>query len=80
MRDGPPRPGRSGPRGRRSRDAEPRSNSVVAEKLAALKPNQAVLLGKAEVMGDFNDTLLKYEPHKTGPKGRDFTIGMCWAA
>ncbi len=52
----------------------------MAEKLAALKPNQAVLLGKAEVMGDFNDTLLKYEPHKTGPKGRDFTIGMCWAA
>ena len=52
---------------------------AVAEKLAALKPNQAVLLGKADVVGEFNDTARKYDLHKTGPKGRDFTIKMCWA-
>src|SRR6478735_5937565 len=52
---------------------------AVLEKLAALKPNQAVLLGKADVVGEFNDTARKYDLHKTGPKGRDFTIKMCWA-
>jgi hypothetical protein len=52
---------------------------TVADKLAALKPNQAVLLGKADVVGEFNDTARKYDLHKTGPKGRDFTLKMCWA-
>lgn len=52
---------------------------AVAEKLAALKPNQAVLLGKADVIGEFNDTAKKYDLHKTGPRGRDFTLKMCWA-
>ena len=51
----------------------------VLEKLAALKPNHAVLLGKADVVGEFNDTAKRYDLHKTGPKGRDFTIKMCWA-
>ncbi|MCU0705367.1 MAG: hypothetical protein MUF18_15450 [Fimbriiglobus sp.] len=52
----------------------------VAQKLAALKPNSAALLGTADVVGEFNDTAKKYDLHKTGPKGRDFTIKMCWAA
>ncbi len=52
---------------------------AVLEKLAALKPNQGVLLGKADVVGEFNDTARKYDLHKTGPMGRDFTIKMCWA-
>lgn len=51
----------------------------VSDKLRALKPNQAVLLGKADVVGEFNDTAREYDLHKTGPKGRDFTIKMCWA-
>jgi hypothetical protein len=51
----------------------------VSDKLRALKPNQAVLLGKADVVGEFNDTARKYDLHRTGPKGRDFTIKMCWA-
>lgn len=53
--------------------------SEVAKKLAALKPNTAVLLGNADVVGEFNDTAKKYDLHKTGPKGRDFTNKMCWA-
>jgi hypothetical protein len=36
-------------------------------------------LGKAEVVGEFNDVARKYELDKTGPKGRDFTIRMVWA-
>ena len=52
---------------------------AVLQKLAALKPNQATLLGKADVVGEFNETARKYDLHRTGPKGRDFTIKMCWA-
>ena len=51
----------------------------IQKTLAALKPNQAALLGKADVAGEFNDTARKYDLHRTGPKGRDFTIKMCWA-
>ncbi len=51
----------------------------VVDRLRALKPNHAVLLGKADVVGEFNDTAKKYDLHKTGPMGRDFTIKMCWA-
>jgi hypothetical protein len=51
----------------------------IREKLAALRPNQAVRLGTADVVGEFNDTAKKYDLHKTGPRGRDFTIKMCWA-
>lgn len=43
----------------------------VVERLAALKANQAVRLGKADVVGDFNDTAQKYDLHKGGPTGRD---------
>lgn len=43
------------------------------EKLKNLKNDHAVLLGKANVIGDFNDTAKKYNLHKTGPLARDFT-------
>ena len=54
-------------------------DAVVLAKLAALKPNQGVALGKAAVDGDFNDTARKFNLHKTGPRGRDYSIKMCWA-
>jgi hypothetical protein len=47
---------------------------AVLDKLTALKPNRGVLLGKAEVVGEFNETARKYDLHKIGPNGRDFTI------
>ncbi len=54
-------------------EPELKPRPAVAEKLSALKPNRAVLLGKkADVVGEFNDTAKKYDLHKTGPKGRDF--------
>ena len=51
----------------------------IVQKLAALKANQAATLGKADVIGDFNETARRFDLHKTGPRGRDFTIKMCWA-
>ncbi len=61
------------------RAAEFEPKPAIVEKLAALKPNHGALLGKADVIGEFNDTARKWELHRTGPKGRDFTIKMCWA-
>jgi hypothetical protein len=52
---------------------------AVLDQLAALKPNRGVLLGKADVVGEFNDTARRYDLHKTGPRGRDYSIKMCWA-
>jgi len=54
-------------------------NEAVVAKLRGLKENQAVLLGKAAVVGEFNQVAKKYDLHKTGPRGRDFTIKMVWA-
>ena len=54
-------------------------NEKVAAKIKALKPSQAVLLGEAKVMGDFNEVAKHWNLHKTGPRGRDFTIKMVWA-
>ncbi len=61
--------------------AEPKLDPKVSvlQKLAALKANHAVALGNADVVGDFNETARRFDLHKTGPKGRDFTIKMCWA-
>lgn len=54
-------------------------NEVALAKIKGLKANQAVLLGKAQVVGDFNEVAHKYNLHQTGPMGRDFTIKMVWA-
>ena len=55
------------------------ANETVLARLRGLQPNQAVLLGKAEVVGEFNDVARQFDLHKTGPRGRDFTIKMVWA-
>ncbi|MBI1374529.1 MAG: hypothetical protein GC159_17565 [Phycisphaera sp.] len=52
----------------------------VAAKLAALEPGHGVILGNAAVVGEFNDTATRFELDKTGPRARDFTLKMCWAA
>jgi hypothetical protein len=51
----------------------------VIEKLRNLKDNQAVVLGQARVVGDFNDVARRFDLHRTGPRGRNFTIKMVWA-
>jgi hypothetical protein len=54
-------------------------NEAALAKIKGLKANQAVLLGQAQVVGEFNDVARKNNLHKTGPMGRDFTIKMVWA-
>lgn len=55
------------------------SRPEVLEKIKNLKSNQAVLLGQAQVLGEFNDTAKRWNLHKTGPMARDFTLRMVWA-
>lgn len=56
------------------------ADEAVLAKISALRPNQAVLLGEARVVGEFNEVARRFDLHKTGPMGRDFTIKMAWAA
>lgn len=61
------------------RAATPPQNVEVLNRLKNLGENQAILLGSAQVLGEFNEVARKYELHRTGPRGRDFTIKMVWA-
>ncbi len=54
-------------------------NEAAIAQLNALKPNQAVTLAPAQIVGEFNETARQFNLHKTGPMGRDFTIKMAWA-
>ena len=54
------------------------ANESALEKIQALKPNHAIIVGQAAVMGEFNEVAKKYDLQKTGPRGRDFTIKMVW--
>ncbi|MDX1947845.1 MAG: hypothetical protein SFU86_20775 [Pirellulaceae bacterium] len=55
------------------------TNAEAVAKINALRPNEAAIIGQAKVLGDFNDTARRWDLQKTGPRGRDFTIRMCWA-
>lgn len=54
-------------------------DKATLQKIETLGPNQAALLGEARVIGDFNDTARQFNLHRTGPRGRDFSIKMVWA-
>lgn len=54
-------------------------DTAVIAALAAVGPNQAVDLGTARIVGDFNDVARRFELHRTGPRGRDYSIKMVWA-
>ena len=54
-------------------------NPDVLAKLAALKPNQAMMLGNAKVVGEFNAVARRFDLDKTGPLARDYSIKMVWA-
>ncbi len=69
-----------------SRGAEPIAiepvlpvNEAALAKIKGLKANEAMLVGQAQVAGDFNDVAKQWNLHQTGPMGRDFTIKMVWA-
>ena len=63
----------------RADDAALKPNAKALAAIAALKPNGAAYLGDAAVVGDFNEVAKKYELHTKGPRGRDYSIKMCWA-
>ena len=54
-------------------------NESGLEKIKGLKSNSAVIVGKAAVIGEFNEVAKKFDLPRTGPRGRDFTIKMVWA-
>lgn len=54
-------------------------NTAALKKIEALKPNHAVLLGDARVVGDFNDIARRFNLDKTGPRARDYSLKMVWA-
>jgi hypothetical protein len=54
-------------------------NEEALAKIQQLKPNQGAIIGKAQVVGEFNDVAKRFELDRTGPRGRDFTIRMVWA-
>lgn len=55
------------------------ANAEVIARLSALKPNQAVSLGDARLVGEFNDVARRFNLHRSGPRARDYSIKMVWA-
>lgn len=55
------------------------ANAEVVAKIKALKPNEGRIIGKANVVGEFNEVARRFELNKNGPRGRDFAIRMVWA-
>jgi len=55
------------------------AQASVLKKIADLKPNHAIHLGSANVIGDFNDIAKQFKLDETGPMGRDYSIKMVWA-
>jgi hypothetical protein len=54
-------------------------DNATLRKIDTLGPNQAVLLGEARVVGDFNDIARRFNLHKTGPRARNYCLKMVWA-
>jgi len=54
-------------------------NATALATIKRLQPNEAAIIGKAKVVGEFNAVAKRYNLHRTGPRGRDFTLKMVWA-
>ncbi len=57
----------------------PEASDSVTRRLAALRPNESVLLGLARVEGDFNETARRFDLHRTGPRARNYCLKMVWS-
>lgn len=55
------------------------ANPRIVKALKSLPPNRGVSLGRASVLGDFNDVARRYSLHETGPQRRDYSLKMVWA-
>lgn len=62
-----------------SRAADLAPDPDVLRRLRALEPNEALNLGTAKVVGDFNDVARRFELDRTGPRARDYSLKMVWA-
>lgn len=51
----------------------------VLEAIEALPVNHGKKLGKARVLGSFNEIAQRFNLHKTGPQLRDYSLKMVWA-
>lgn len=56
-------------------DPDPR----VLDLLAKLKPNEAVSLGRARILGEFNAVARRFSLDQTGPQSRNYSLKMVWA-
>ncbi|MCB1722104.1 MAG: hypothetical protein H6959_08670 [Chromatiaceae bacterium] len=59
--------------------AEPAQLVQVSEALDKLSDNEAVVLGRARVEGDFNAVARRFGLDRTGPRRRDYCLKMVWA-
>lgn len=55
------------------------ADAAVLRRLRALRPNQGADLGKARVVGEFNEVAQLFGLHLTGPQARDYSLKMPWA-
>jgi hypothetical protein len=51
----------------------------VAQALQPLGANEAISLGRAEVVGPLNDVARRFGLHRSGPRSRDYTLKMVWS-
>jgi hypothetical protein len=61
-------------------EPELRIDEGVVSALRRLQPGHGVLLGQAKVIGPFNTTAIEYHLDKTGPRARNYSLKMVWAA
>lgn len=55
------------------------ANPRIIKILESVLPNRGLNLGRASVIGDFNDVARRYLLHETGPQRRDYSLKMVWA-
>lgn len=51
----------------------------VLDSIMALPVNHGMHLGRAKVVGPFNDVARRFNLHNTGPQLRDYSLKMVWA-
>ncbi len=51
----------------------------VISRIDGLGESESLLLGRAQVVGDFNEVARRFDLHRTGPRSRDYSLKMVWA-
>jgi hypothetical protein len=61
-------------------EPELRNDEGIVRALRELQPGHAAVLGQAKVVGPFNASALQYGLDQTGPRARNYSLKMVWAA